>query len=88
MASNNIHASSKGLFFKVGSIDNDEPLLGQSAFGFDDPLQLTALALNKISFVVLQNLEALDSTLEMLVLENLANRLLGKIGESYVETEQ
>jgi len=48
MSCNSIHASSKGATFRLGAGTDGQLVVGESAFGLYDPIQLTAIELNKI----------------------------------------
>jgi len=75
MASHNVHAGSRGLFFQLGLYDESTILLaGPSNSGFTDPAQNTALSLLQITSILLTRKPTIDmlawaSTLQMLAVD-------------------
>lgn len=64
LASWGVHAGSKGLFFKLGSIDNEDNLLaGATNYGFTEPAQNTALSLYQITALLLGKETDMEDTI-------------------------
>jgi hypothetical protein len=72
MASYNVHASPKGVYFKLGSLKNSPTLLaGASNAGLTDPAQHTAVSLAEITFLMIGEKPAFDD----LVIEKIVAKL-------------
>jgi hypothetical protein len=81
MASHNIHANPKGVFFKLGLLNETDILLaGPSNFGLADPGQATALSLVQVTTSLLN----LDTTLDGVVLLKTMIVLCTEISETFV----
>ncbi len=77
MASHNVHANPKGVFFKLGLIGEREVLLaGASNAGLVDPGHATARSLVQIASVLMN----LNPTIDNLVVVKIMNRLADEIG--------
>lgn len=81
-ASNNVHAGSKGISFRLGSPVNDHLLSGSSDFGLCDPGQNTAIALVQVSSVIIQLAPDLDLLSTVKALEKLTE----EIGLEFLDT--
>lgn len=86
MASHNVHANPKGIFFKLGLTDSDEFLLaGSSNLGLSDPGCNTAISLLQITSNMLISMETnLDSIVTIQIMTNLSN----DITEAFAQAEQ
>jgi hypothetical protein len=79
MASHNVHANPKGVFFKHGLIGESEVLLaGPSNAGLTDPGHATALSLIQISSVLMKQ----NPTVDNMVAVKIMQRLADEIGEA------
>jgi hypothetical protein len=75
MASHNVHANPKGLFFKLGLLDEAEILLaGPSNLGLADPGQSTAISLMQTTSALGLLTESLDNTVALLVMSEITVR--------------
>jgi hypothetical protein len=80
MASHNVHANPKGVFFKLGLLKETDILLaGPSDVGLADPGHAAALSLMQISSVLLQLSPTIDNT----ITANILLKLAGEIGVSF-----
>ena len=71
-ASHNVHASSKGVNYRLGLIDQDEVLLaGRSNVGFFEPAHNTAKALCQLNGTILRDRWDLDTLVTYQILLNL-----------------
>jgi len=62
MASHNVHANPKGVFFKLGLLQENEVLLaGPSDAGLADPGEMTAISLNQVTVALLGLRPTLDN---------------------------
>jgi hypothetical protein len=76
MASHNVHANPKGVFFKLGLVYESEVLLaGPSNAGFADPGHATALSLMQISSVLMRQDPTADSLVTIKVMQHLVNEI-------------
>lgn len=68
LASYSTHASAKGSFFRLSSLDAQEPIMlsGASVFGLADPGQLCAISISQLTI----NLLALEADMDGLVMAN------------------
>jgi hypothetical protein len=81
LASHNVHANPKGVFFKLGLVGESEILLaGPSVSGLADPGHATALSLLQISSALLR----LHPTLDTMVAARIMMTLCDEIGESFI----
>jgi hypothetical protein len=87
MASNNIHANSSGIHFRLGLLNDDEFLLaGPSNIGLTDPGSLLGLSLTQITTVLLTyntNLDALVIIKTMMILQNELDEVLFNIHQKF-----
>lgn len=61
-ASNNVHANSKGMLFRLGLYPDDDALLaGASYIGLSEPAKLTVISFNQILTSLLMNIESIDT---------------------------
>ena len=76
MASHNVHANPKGVFFKLGLIGETDTLLaGPSNAGLADPGHATALSLVQISSLLLLLYPTLDNQIAMRVMHALGDEI-------------
>ncbi|MBZ9998028.1 DUF5677 domain-containing protein [Mesorhizobium sp. BH1-1-4] len=76
MASHNVHANPKGVFFKLGLIGESKTLLaGPSNAGLTDPGHATALSLNQISSVLMRQNPNVDSIVAVKIMQRLADEI-------------
>jgi hypothetical protein len=84
MASHNVHANAKGLFFRLGLMEDSDILLaGASNAGLTDPGHATAIALSQISAVLVSLAPTLDTTLSAKILLQLAD----EVGDAFAEAD-
>jgi len=80
MASHNVHANPKGVFFKLGLIEETNILLaGPSDVGLADPGHAAALSLMQISTVLLQ----INTTIDNAITANIMLELVREIGQNF-----
>jgi hypothetical protein len=85
LASQNVHAKSKGIYHRLGLMDQREVLLaGASNAGLADPGQNAALFLCQITTV----LGVLHVTFETLTLTKLTCRLQREVGDSFIRAHR
>jgi len=85
MASHNVHANPKGVFFKLGLLNEVDVLLaGPSNAGLADPGHSTALSLLQVSTA----LGLLKPTLDSLVLLRILTKLEDEVGEAFMEAHR
>lgn len=86
MASHNVHANPKGVFFRLGLYPTSKNILlaGPSNAGLADPIQNTAISLSQISTCLL----TLEPNIDMLVTCNIFLQLEREIGALAVEIQQ
>src|SRR4029077_2676328 len=76
MASHNVHANPKGVFFKLGLLDESEILLaGPSNAGLADPGHACALSLTQITSVLLHLNDTFDHVIVMKIMHALADEV-------------
>ena len=76
MASHNVHANPKGVFFKLGLLGETNTLLaGRSNAGLADPGHAAALSLVQVSSVLLHLYPTLDSQIAMKVMDALRDEI-------------
>lgn len=76
MASHNVHANPKGVFFKLGLIGESKTLLaGPSNAGLTDPGHATALSLNQISSALMRQNPTVDSIVTVKIMQRLADEI-------------
>jgi hypothetical protein len=83
MASHNIHANPKGVFFKLGLYPTDPEILlaGPSNLGIADPGQGTALSLLQVTVCLLTSKPNMDA----LIICDILRRLEDEIGQTFLE---
>lgn len=85
MASHNVHANPKGVFFKLGLYPSQEILLaGPSNIGLADPGQGTAISLGQITLALLGTRPNIDR----LVICNILMKLVEEIGEEFLAAQK
>ena len=85
MASHNVHANPKGVFFKLGLLDESQAMLaGPSDIGLGDPGHCTALSLALIS----AQLFLLQPTLDNGVVLRIIVQLRDEIGEAFLQAHE
>lgn len=76
MASHNIHANPKGVFFRLGLVGETEALLaGPSNGGLTDPGHATALSLVQISSVLMDANMTVDSIVAIKIMQRVADEI-------------
>jgi hypothetical protein len=87
MASNSVHADSKGTFFNIGISKPDEEkilLAGQSDSGLAEPGSGTALSLNLVNTTLITS----RPTLENLILLQATSMLVNEINDAFLEAHK
>lgn len=84
LASNNVHAESKGILFKLGLLSNDLLLSGPSNVGFADPAYWTAISLGQITILLLTTY----STIDNLVICDMLIKLESEIGAEFNKVQK
>jgi hypothetical protein len=80
MASHNVHANPKGVFFKLGLLSESEILLaGPSNLGLADPGHSAAISLAQVTAALC----LLEPNLDSLVGQRILGRLVDEIGELF-----
>lgn len=88
LASNNVHAGTKGIMFKLGQVNaSNKPLLtGPSYLGLADAGDSTALSLLHITYALLVSASTVGKkTLENSVEMNMMGLMQEKIGEAFIK---
>lgn len=81
LASHNIHANPKGLFFKLGLYKNQDLLLaGPSNIGLADPAQATAISLSQLT----TSLMMVDPNIDRLVACSVLAKFSNEIADKFV----
>ena len=76
MASHNVHANPKGVFFRLGHIGESEVLLaGPSNAGLTDPGHATALSLMQISSALMKQNPTVDNMVAVKIMQRLADEI-------------
>ena len=85
MASHNVHANPKGVFFELGLAPNGPEVLlaGPSNTGLADPGQLTAISLGQITVALLGTQADIDG----LVISRILLELMDEIGQEFAKTQ-
>ncbi len=85
MASHNVHANPKSVFFKLGLSPNgpDVLLAGPSNMGLADPGQLTAISLGQMTVALLAG----KTDIDRLVISTILAELMDEIGEEFAKTQ-
>lgn len=77
MASHNVHASTKGIAYRPGSLDRHYAVIaGASNVGFVEPGQNLALSLMHITILLLPTSRTLDKIAQLMALNKLYDRIL------------
>lgn len=85
LASHNVHANPKGVFFKLGLLDEADVLLaGPSNAGLADPGHGAAISLSQVSVA----LGLIEPTLDSIVSLRILSRLTVEVGEAFREAHQ
>jgi hypothetical protein len=86
MASHNVHANPKGVFFKLGLYQEGQDILlaGPSNIGLADPGQGTALSLAQITSTLL----CLETNIDTLVICDILMTLVDEIGKEFVSVQK
>lgn len=85
MASHNVHANPKGVFFKLGLLDESQALLaGPSNAGLADPGNCAALSLAQVSAA----LGTLQPNLDTGVVLQIIDQLVSEVGELFEEARE
>jgi hypothetical protein len=85
LASHNVHANPKGVFYKLGLLGESDILLaGPSNAGLADPGHNTALSILQVSMALAQLHPTFDHNVAMLIMSTLVD----EIGESLLESHQ
>jgi hypothetical protein len=86
LASYNVHASSKGIFFKLGQIPNtrNNLLAGASNIGFTEPAQSAVISLGHITRILL----TFKPTIDNVAISKILSKLESEIGEEFFNVQQ
>jgi len=85
LASHNVHANARGVFFKLGLIPTEEILLaGPSNIGLADPGNQCALSLSQITVALL----TAQPNLDRLVVCDIVQTVEREVGEAFVEVHE
>jgi len=87
MASHNVHANPKGVFFKLGLIGEQTLLAGPSNAGLADPGHATALSLVLVSSLLLHLYPTLDNNIGMKIMEELGNEIGSELLSAHKKLE-
>lgn len=83
MASHNVHASTKGIAYRLGSLDRRYAVIaGASNVGFVEPGQNLALSLMHITMLLLPTSWTLDKIAQLMALNKLHNRIPRALAQS------
>jgi hypothetical protein len=89
MASHNVHANPRGIFFKLGIIGETEVLLaGSSNAGLADPGHSTAISLMQITSAFALSNPTLDDLVAMKVMEQLVDEIGGAFAKAHQQLER
>jgi hypothetical protein len=89
MASHNVHANPKGIFFKLGSIGESEVLLaGPSNAGLADPGHSTAISLMQITTALALINPTLDDVISLKILVKLEDQIGDAFLKAHTQLEQ
>lgn len=85
MASYNVHASVKGIKFKLGIAPQTPPLLlaGPSNYGFTDPAHGAAISLTQVTVALLNTRPTIDHLVILTILE----KLQAEIGDEFLRIQ-
>lgn len=85
MASHNVHANPKGVFFKLGSFENSDILLaGPSNAGLADPGHSAAISLMQVTVALAMIEPTIDSLVGLRILASLED----EVGEAFIEAHR
>jgi Family of unknown function (DUF5677) len=83
MASYNVHASPKGVYFKLGSLEGSPVLLaGASNAGLTDPAQHTAVSLAEITLLIIGDSPIFDDIVIGKIVARLEAEILPELGKA------
>jgi hypothetical protein len=83
MASHNVHASTKGIAYRLGSLDRNYAVIaGASNVGFVEPGQNLALSLMHITMLLLPTSWTVDKIAQLMALNNLHDRIPRALAQS------
>jgi hypothetical protein len=83
MASHNVHASTKGIAYRLGSLDRRYAVIaGASNVGFVEPGQNLALSLMQITMLLLPTSWTLDKIAQLMALNQLHDRIPRALAQS------
>ncbi|WP_323810570.1 DUF5677 domain-containing protein [Sphingobium baderi] len=83
MASHNVHASAKGIAYRLGSLERRHAVIaGASNVGFVEPGQNLALSLMHITMLLLTTSWTLDKIAQLMALNKLYDRIPRALGQS------
>lgn len=86
MASHNVHANPKGVFFKLGLSPDEQSLLlcGPSTSGLSDPAHCAAIALSQVTVTLLST----NVNIDRLVIMKILLKLERQVGSAFIEAHQ
>lgn len=86
MASDNVHANSHGIYFRLGLDQNARKVLlaGASTAGLANPGHSTAISLMQITITLLATKPSIDTNITMAILTQLTD----EVGEAFLETHK
>ncbi len=86
LASNNVHANSNGVMFKIGLLPSPQEILlaGPTNSGFTDPAQSTAISLGLITIT----LATMKPTIDNLVLSDILLKLESEISDEFLKVQK
>lgn len=86
MASDNVHANSQGLYFRLGIIQDDRKTLlgGPSIVGLEGPGHDTAISLMQITVTLLLTRQSIPTNITATILTNLAK----DVGHAFAQTHR
>lgn len=86
MASHNVHANPKGIFFKLGLLgDADVLLAGPSNAGMSEPGQGTAIAVLQVSSALLTLQPNVDGIVTLKVLQSMVDRVCDEFHRAHTQ---
>jgi hypothetical protein len=85
MASYNVHASPKGVYFKIGTLDGSPAFLaGPSNAGLTEPAQNAAVSLAKVTLLVIGD----SGIFEDIIVAKVVTKLEAEIPAEFFKAEQ
>lgn len=88
MASHNVHANPKGVFFKLGLLGEADILLaGPSNAGMSEPGQGAAIGMLQVSAALMTLQTNLDSIVTLNILQSMADRVCGEFHRAHVQLD-